>query len=137
MQFVPLILAAGAGTASAIQTRNVGVAQSNELEFQARQESDQARGREIERRRRLLRALASQHAEAAAGGVAFTGSQAAIARRDIEDATNDLLIDQANAGNRIAALRARARTARQMGRSGAFVSLLDTAAKAVDLFPGD
>jgi len=135
MHFIPLMLVGSAGVASAAQTRNIGIAESQNLQFQAKQEADKARGREIERRRALLRALADQHAKAAAGGAEFSGSLGAIAQRDIQDATNDLLIDQANAGNRIASLIAGARTARQQGRLGAYASLLDTGARAAELWP--
>lgn len=131
MQFVPLMLTAGAGIGAAAQIRNVGELEAQEAEGEATQEADAFRAREIERRRDLLKALASQSAQAGAGGVAFSGSIASIARRDIRDATNDLLIDRANTRTRIAALRNRAKQSRRGGRLGAAVSLLDTAQKAV------
>lgn len=135
-QFIPLILTVAAGTAAAIQQRNAGIAVSNEAKLEAKKEGDAARGREIERRRDLIRAISSQNARAGALGIATTGSVGAIARADIRDAQNDLLTDSVNTQTRQSILRSQARNARAQGNLGAVTSLLDTGAKAYKQLPG-
>lgn len=95
--------------------------------MEAQQERDAARGREIERKRGLLRALATQSAVAGAQGVAFSGGKAAIARADIRDAVEDLMVDRVNTNRRIFALGRAGNAARKAGYVNAAVSLLDTA----------
>lgn len=139
--FVPVLAAVGGGSAiaggltlataalgvgSAVQAHKAGKVVEAENKLQAKAEGDAARTREIERKRALLRAVATQHASAAAGGIAFGGSQAAIARRDIEDFRNDLLADRANTATAQRILRARGQSARASGDLGAVRSLVDT-----------
>jgi hypothetical protein len=105
-QFVPVALAvvsAGAGVAAAAQQRRAGKMQEFQYKEQAKQEGDAARQREIDRKRNLLRALASQNAGAGASGADMAGSLQNIARVDIEDAADDLSIDRVNSGNIAAA----------------------------------
>lgn len=136
MEWVALAAAVTAGVGSAVMQRNAGIQQSNEMKRAARAEGDAARGREIERKRALLRALSAQNARAGAMGATMEGSLAAIARNDIRDATNDLLVDRSNTRERIADLQAGARFARNQGNLGAAVSLLDTGAKTYSAWPG-
>lgn len=132
MQILPLILlgaSAVGGVGAAIQQRNTGIIQSNELKATARVEADAAKGREIERRRSLIRALASQNAAAGAAGVETSGSIGGIILSDIRQNEQDLLTDAAGASARQRALTVGAQNARTQGNLGAAVSLLDTAAK--------
>lgn len=129
-----LVTTIAAGVGGAIMQRNAGIAQSHQMKAQAAREGDAARQREIERRRNLLRALSSQSARAGAGGVALDGSLAGIARADIRDATNDLLIDRSNTRSRQNELITGAKNARSQGNIGAAVSLFDTGAKVAGQF---
>lgn len=129
-----LVTTIAAGVGGAIMQRNAGIAQSHQMKAQAAREGDAARQREIERRRNLLRALSSQSARAGAGGVALDGSLASIARADIRDATNDLLIDRSNTRSKQNELITGAKNARARGNLGAAVSLFDTGAKVAGQF---
>ncbi len=127
----PLMMAATAigGGLSAYQTYQAGTSEAAQQKLRIRQEQDSARGREIERKRSLLRALANQNAVAGAQGVAMSGGKEAIARQDIKFAAEDLLTDRAATGMRIAGYRAAASNARKAGTIGAATSLLDTGVK--------
>jgi hypothetical protein len=120
---------AASGIGSAVMTQQAGVAANQSARIAAKQEKDAARGREIERRRGLLTALASQSAAAGAGGIAFTGGTAAAAKRDIKDARNDLLTDTVNTRRSIRMLRLQGKSARTAGDMGAATSLLNTGVK--------
>lgn len=125
-------LTAAVGVGGAVMQRNAGIAQSHQMKAQAAREGDAARQREIERKRTLLRALSNQSARAGAGGVALDGSLASIARADIRDATNDLLIDRSNTRSKQNELISGAKNARSQGNMGAAVSLFDTGVKIMD-----
>lgn len=127
-------IAAGAGVTSAVSARNAGIAQSHQMKAAAVKEGDAARQREIERKRQLLRALSQQSANAGASGVTLDGSLAGIARTDIRDATNDLLVDRSNTAGTVRGLRAGAKNARRQGDLQAAASLFDTGAKIAGQF---
>jgi hypothetical protein len=112
---------------SAVQERAAGKAERGALNLQAKQAGDAARAREIERKRDLLKALATQNAAAGAQGVAFSGSKAAIARTDIRQAATDLLADTANTRTQQRILRTRGANAQKAGNMRALTSLVDTA----------
>lgn len=136
MQFIPMILMAAAGTMAAVQQRNAGIIQSNQLKAQARVETDAARGREIERRRDLMRALAAQSARAGALGVETSGSIGGIMRTDIQQGQQDLLTDSANTSAKRRALIYGANSAVQQGNIGAVATLLQTGAQSMSMMPG-
>lgn len=117
------------GAYSAVQQRKAGLIQSAELKAQAKTEAVAAGQQQIERRRALIRALSSQNAAAGAAGIEFGGSPEAIARRDIRDAQNDLLVAGLNSTNRQRALRSQASNSVRVGNANAATSLLDTAYK--------
>lgn len=119
----------GVGIAGAAQQRKAGEIQSAELKVQAKTEAVAAGQQQIERRRSLLRALSSQNAAAGAGGVETSGSVEAIARRDIRDAQNDLLVDGMNTQSRQRSLRSRASNSVRIGNANAATSLLDSGKK--------
>ena len=68
---IPILIATtvASGVYSAQQQKAAGKAANAEAQIAANREGDAARAREIERRRALLRAIASQNAAAGAGGV--------------------------------------------------------------------
>lgn len=127
---IPYITAATsvvAGVRASQMQKQAGIIQQQELKAEAAGEADAARGREIERRRALLRALSTQNATAGAGGVTTDGSVGMLARRDIEDASSDLLTDANNSAQRIRMLGLRGENARRVGSAQAATTLLDTA----------
>ncbi len=127
---LPYITAAAAvagGVMASNQQRQAGAFQQIQLKQEAEGEADAARGREIERRRALVRSLASQNASAGSRGVQTDGSIGLIARTDINDASNDLLYDRNNSASRIRALTAQGANARRVGNARANATLLDTA----------
>jgi hypothetical protein len=106
------------------------------LKFQARIEGDAAKQQEIGRRRDLMRALATQNASAAAGGIETSGSFAAGVRRQINENSNDLLTVDANASARQSLLATQASNSRAAGNLGGAVSLLDSVGKVYNATPG-
>lgn len=135
-QYGLMILTAATATYAAVETHNAGVEQSNQTKMQARQEADAAAQRENERRRNLLRSLASQNAAAGAGGVETSGSIGGIIRSDINYAQNDLTIDAANSSGQQQALASQARAERRSADAKAVTSLLDGAGKVYSQWPG-
>lgn len=127
---------AAAGVYSAVETHNAGVEASNQTKMQARTEADAAAQRENDRRRNLLRALASQNASAGAAGVETSGSLGGIIKSDIKYAQNDLSIDAANSSAQQQALASQARAERRSADAKATVSLLDTAGKVYNQYKG-
>lgn len=125
-----------AGGISAYNTAKAGKIQAADLKVQARTEESAARQREIDRRRSLLRALASQNAAAGAAGIETGGSFGAIVQRNIADNANDLLVDNANTQARQQALAARASNAVKSANTAAAASLLDTASNTYKNWPG-
>lgn len=135
MALVLTIATVAAGVAGAVQQRNAGIIQSNELKAQARVEGDAAKGREIDRRRNLIRALASQNASAGSAGVELGGSIGGIIQTDIRNNQQDLLTDAAGTSARQRDLAIGAKNARSQGNLGAVTSLLDTAGSAIKTMP--
>jgi hypothetical protein len=130
MALAGLTVAAGVG--AGVQTYQAGQAAKAQYKQQAKQEADAARQREIDRRRDLLTAIASQAAAAGTMGVstrAGTGL-AGIAQYDINESRRDMLTDRVNTGRSRNMLLKASKNAGTMGGLGAATSLLDT---AVDL----
>jgi len=126
----------GAGVLQASAQRNLGKLQEQRYKEQADQELSASRDREIERRRRLISALASQSAEggvlAAAPGV---GSRAAIAMADAKRAGYEGLADRATTGRRSLLLRRAGKEARKQGNVAALGTVLGTARDALAAYP--
>lgn len=124
----------GVTVASAVvaagRMRRAGAEQEIQYKQAALQEGDDAREQQIQRRRQLLRALASQTASAGAGGVEFSGSIATAARRDIEDAASDSLISDVNSKRKTRMLMASGRASRRAGDIAAASSILDSGVSA-------
>jgi uncharacterized protein HemX len=120
------IAAAGA---SAYGTYQAGQETKAQYKEQVKQEADSARQREIDRRRNLLSALASQAASAGAMGVSTRSGTglAAVAQYDINESRRDSLVDRVNTGRSRNMLLKAGKNASTMGGIGAAASLLDSA----------
>jgi hypothetical protein len=118
----------GAG-ASALGTYQAGQAAKAQYRMQAKQEADAARGREIDRRRDLIRAIASQAATAGAMGASTRSGTglAGIAQYDINQANRDAISDRVNTGRMRNMLLKAGKNAASTGGIGAAASLLDSA----------
>ncbi len=122
------------GVKEAELQRFAGKVDERQSVIDAAAEGDAARRREILRKKNLLRAISSQQAKAGATGVAFSeGSLARIAQLDIDEATEDLLIDTADTRQAQRSRLAQGRAARFVGKAKSDITLLDTAAKTLDL----
>ena len=129
---VPILIATtvASGVYSAQQQKAAGKAANAEAQIAANREGDAARGREIERRRALLRAIASQNAAAGAGGVSVNE---ATLGADLMYATDDLMTDRSNTLQTQSLLRLQGSNAKRAGKVGAFTTLLDTAGSTAAL----
>ena len=129
---VPILIATtvASGVYSAQQQKAAGKAANAEAQIAANREGDAARGREIERRRALLRAIASQNAAAGAGGVAVN---AATLGAELMYATDDLMADRSNTLQTQSLLRLQGSNAKRAGKVGAYTTLLDTAGSTAAL----
>lgn len=130
-QALPYIYLAAtvAGTAVSVKaSQDAGKATQIAHKEQAKQEEMAARDREIERRRRLVQALASQNAEAGAAGLDPTvGSRRAITLEDQRRAGLDTLTDRAMTSRRALNLRAAGKNARRQANLESAATILNTA----------
>ena len=128
------ILGIGSGIQKAELQRFAGKVEEAQSVIDAAAEGDAARQREILRKKNLLRAISSQQAKAGAAGVAFTeGSPARIAQLDIDEATEDLLVDTASTRQAQRQRLSQGRIARFVGKKKSDITLLDTAVQAFDI----
>lgn len=128
-QFALVAFALGSSALAAGATYRRGKIEQLQYKQQAAQEGDAAKQREIDRKRNLLKALASQRATAAALGAEFSGSLSNLAQVDIEEAATDLSVDQLNSARRQRALRLASSESARAGTVQAGASLLDTGVK--------
>lgn len=110
---------------SALSSIRAGQAQKVQYEMQADAERVQARDREIQRKQRLVAALASQNAARGAQGIRLQGSPAAMMRSDISEARFGSLIDQGNTSMRVQQFQQSGQHAMQSAYLSAGSSLLD------------
>jgi len=128
MQFAAL----ATGVLSAEATKRAGDFRRDQYESQAKDELDSARDREIERRRRLISALASQNAEAGAlGATPGIGSVAAIAKADARRASYESLADRVGTSRRTLLLKSAAKQATKQAKLGIFGTAADTASSFI------
>lgn len=127
------IIGAGTGVYSAVSQ---GQAQDEQAKAQANQEQEAARGREIQRRRQLIQALASQSAAAGARGAAPSGSIAGTAGADVAYERQDSLFDISRSNTLQGVLRARGDNARVGGYVNAAGSLMDSLSSGYKTFGG-
>ena len=115
----------GAG-ASAYESHQAGVAASNADKRKARVEAENAQQKQIEMRQNMLRALASQNAQAGVGNASVSN---AVAMRQITQAQNDLLVSKAGASAQVSLLDQAAENARRSGDIGAVTDIASGVAK--------
>lgn len=107
------------------QKRAAGKIAEMEAKTAARAEDLAATQREVERKRALAEALASQNAMAGAGGIAaFEGSPLTILQEDIKRAETASERDLLETRLRKRAIRARGRVARKQANLSATIGLL-------------
>lgn len=125
---------AAAGTAVTVYSQHeAGVAASNQAKDKARIAADQATQVQINQRQNLMRALASQDAQAGAGGIGTGGSFGANAQRQITQNQNDLLVTGAGASAQIQGYNQQASNDVLTGNLNAGASLLDGTSKVTKL----
>lgn len=122
-----------AGVTEGVEKRNAGVIQSQQYKQAAVAEGDAARGREVERRRVLIKTLAARDAYAGATGQTTGGSIAALNLRDINDASNDLLYDKGSSAAKTRAYTSAASNAQSQGNIAAVGSVFSAATKVATL----
>lgn len=120
-------LAAASGVLGASAQVKAAGAQQVELDLAARQEKLAATDREVQRKRRLNAVLGTQAAQAAASGVAFSGSVANVSVSDAEQASVDRLVDRSNTRIVIDSINRRRKSIGRAGALSAATSILSTA----------
>jgi len=131
----PFIAAAGSLLSAGAQ-RSAGKTAAKEAELSAQVGEVAATQREVDRKERLAKAMATANAQAGAAGIAaFEGSPLTILQESIK--TEETATERDLFNTRISALttRARGQTAKRAGRFGAGVSLLQGGAKFAQLVP--
>lgn len=119
------LTAAGAGY-SAYESHEAGVAASDANKQKARVEKDKEAQNQINMRQNMLRALASQNAQAGVGG---TGVNQAGARRQITQAQNDIMVSDANSAAQVSLLDQAGKNAIDQGNAGAVRDVIGSASK--------
>lgn len=105
-------------------------AQEVELEMQKRGEAQAAQDREVQRKRRLNAILGSQAAEAAASGLASSGSVANISLVDASRASEESMIDSVSTRARIDSLNRQRKTITRLGNIRTATTILGAAGQA-------
>lgn len=115
-QAVLIGLAIASTAGAVVAQRKAAGAQEVELKLAQRQENQAARDREVQRKRRLAAVLGEQSANAAASGLAMSGSVANISITDAQRAGEESLVDDVNTRARINALSRRRNTISSLSR---------------------
>lgn len=137
MEYVAIASVLIAGTYTAVQQRRAGQFQEIQYKEQAQAEEDAARDREVNRRQRLVEALASQNAEGGAlGALPGFGSRAAQTLEDVRRANLDSLTDRAITGRRALVLRQSGRFARSAANAQSYGTILSTVSDAASMYSG-
>ena len=113
-----------------------GKAQEYEYKRQAEQEKLSAKDREIERRNRLIKALAERTVGAAAFGSTLEGTPAALINRDAREYNLESLSSQATSASQVTGLRTAGTNAARIGTINAIGNLLQGAAGAASIGRG-
>ena len=128
MAALPLILAVGSSLLSAQQEVSAGKTEAAQAELEASQEELAVTQRETDRKSRLAKAIASQNAANAAGGIAsFEGSPLTVLGESFEAEKLATSRDVFNTKLRAATLRAGGASAKATSQAGAGISLLSGA----------
>lgn len=120
------VLTVVAAGASAYQSHEAGVATANADKRKARVEADSEQQKQIGMRQNMLRALASQNAQAGVGGGSLN---TANTMRQIDQAQNDLMVSKANSSAQVSLLDQAAGNAVAQGNIGAVADIAGGAAK--------
>lgn len=126
---------AGAG-ASAYESHEAGVAQAGQDKAKARVAALSAAQQQIATRQKMLRAMASQNANAGQGGIGTGGGFGANVTRQLQEGSQDLLTTAANGSAQVSMLDYAAGNALSAGNAAAGTDILNGAAKAFSAFPG-
>ena len=131
-----IIAAAGSAVSAGVaaySSHEQGVAAANADKAKARVAGEQATQQQISMRQKMLAALATQSASAAAGGASIS---TANTMRQITQAQNDLLVSKAGASAQISLLDQAASASRSAGDLGAASDLASGAASFAKMWPG-
>ena len=107
-----------------------GKATEYEYKAQAEEEKKAAKDAEIQRRQKLIRALAQRNVASAASGTALEGTDIALINRDFREYSLDTLTGEAMTSARVRSLRAAGKNAKRIGILNASSTLLAGAAQA-------
>ena len=114
----------------AAQRQEAGAKQV-ELEIAKRQEASASRDRQVQRKQRITAILGAQAANAAAKGIALSGSVANISLEDAKRASRESLIDDVNTTARISALSRRSRSIGRLQKLRTAVTIFKAAERFV------
>jgi hypothetical protein len=118
---------------SGVAMANAGEAAKHQYEMQADRERRASQIREVQRKTRLLSALASQNASRAARGIrSYEGSPAAMMKTDLENYYLDREVDAGATSGRQAQFGASGRAARDTGYISAGASLFDAGSRQLN-----
>jgi len=127
-----LFLALASSAASAKASRQAGEAKEQAYKRDAEREEFAAKDREIQRKQRILAALATQNAVRGATGVAaFEGSSANMMAQDIEEFEYDQSIGAANVAMKKQSLLESGEAARKYGYASARATMLEGLSRTV------
>ncbi len=130
------LLSAGVSAYSAYEAGEAAEAQAkgqqDQLNRQAEQEEMAAKEREIDRRKRLLSAMASQNAASAASGIrAYEGSALNMLKTDVNSYEYDSIMDKGSTASTIGNLKSQGQWAMYGGKATKTASLFGAAATGV------
>lgn len=129
---VPVIaaLVAVSAGAEAYQSHEQGVAVQNENKQKARVEAMNETQKQINMRQNMLRALAAQNAGTlGAVGTGAVSSFGANAKRQIDQAQNDIMVSRANSSAQVSLLDTQGANARRTGDIAAAGDIFSAGAK--------
>lgn len=127
------VVTAAATGVEAYSQYEAGKAQQYQYEAEAEQAKSGARDQEIERRQRLLKALASRQVATAAGGTTPAGTPMALINEDYRQAELDKQTLEGTTAARVSTLKTAARNARSLGTLNAVGSLLQGGAQLASI----
>lgn len=132
MAIIAAVGTAGSAGAAAYESHEQGVATSTADKRKARVEADNEQQKQINMRQNMLRALASQNAQAGVGG---GSANKANTMRQITQSQNDIMVSQANSSAQVSLLDSAASNAVATGNIGAVGDVASGAGKIAGI-PG-
>lgn len=122
MGYIAMAGAAVSAGASAYESHEQGVATKNADQAKARVEALNGAQKQIDMRQNMLRALASQNA-GSLGAVGTGGSFGANTQRQINQAQNDIMVNDTNTSSQVSLLDQAGSNAEAAGNIGAAADL--------------